>query len=262
MGVRDTYKRWPKWARIAAPVTAGLIAIGAASGGDDDKPKVDEVATSTTFAEVDLSDAAGIVSTARKAAGLSAAQAEDLVKATCDAAVDDDPDALGADVVAETGPTVSPTVLGVLLERLGDAAEAYCPDDVAGAPKLLDEAYDVAQASMATTTSSTTTTTAPTTTIAPGAVTPTTAAAPTTRPPSATTTTARPTTTAPPPTAPPTTPAPTTTQPPPQNYVTPGAFCGSPGATGVTSTGVPMTCSTAKCDGTPYDQPRWRKTTC
>jgi hypothetical protein len=44
--------------------------------------------------------------------------------------------------------------------------------------------------------------------------------------------------------------------------VHPGAFCSPAGATGMSADGVPMTCSTAKCDGTPYDQPRWRRTNC
>lgn len=68
-------------------------------------------------------------------------------------------------------------------------------------------------------------------------------------------------------TVPPTTP-PTTTPPPPptqapapppaQNVVTAGSFCSSVGATGVTSAGTPMLCSTTAKDGTPYTQPRWR----
>jgi hypothetical protein len=44
--------------------------------------------------------------------------------------------------------------------------------------------------------------------------------------------------------------------------VNPGSFCSPAGASGVSATGVPMTCATKKCDGTPYDQPRWRKKNC
>ncbi len=62
------------------------------------------------------------------------------------------------------------------------------------------------------------------------------------------------TTTTPPVTTPPTT--------PPQLGVHSGAFCAPEGATGVETAGTPMTCSTQKCDGTPYDQARWRKTVC
>lgn len=41
-----------------------------------------------------------------------------------------------------------------------------------------------------------------------------------------------------------------------QQVVTAGAFCSPAGATGVTSTGIPMTCTTAAGDG----QNRWRAT--
>lgn len=49
-----TYKGWPLWARIAAPVTLGFLGIGVLSGGDDSKteersPGVVET-TSTTAA--------------------------------------------------------------------------------------------------------------------------------------------------------------------------------------------------------------------
>src|ERR671919_481170 len=72
----------------------------------------------------------------------------------------------------------------------------------------------------------------------------------------ATTTTAPPT---PPPTTrpPATTAAPTTsppaTQPRSGGSVTPGAFCSPAGATGTSADGVPMTCSTEKCHGTPHE---------
>jgi putative cell wall-binding protein len=71
-------------------------------------------------------------------------------------------------------------------------------------------------------------------------------------------------TTCPPPTT--TTVSPVTSTPPtvtvPQTGVTPGAFCTPAGATGVTSTGLPMTCATHKCDGTAYEQPHWRSAIC
>ncbi len=78
-------------------------------------------------------------------------------------------------------------------------------------------------------------------------------------------TTALSTTTAPPitasTTAPPTT-STTATAPPTtlEDYVSPGAFCSPEGATGKTSTGKSMVCSSTKKDGTPYDngRSRWR----
>ena len=53
-----------------------------------------------------------------------------------------------------------------------------------------------------------------------------------------------------------------TTPPHPDSGVHPRAFCSPEGATGLSEDGVPMTCTTQKCRGTPYDQPRWRPTTC
>jgi hypothetical protein len=76
--------------------------------------------------------------------------------------------------------------------------------------------------------------------------------------PSAPPTTARSTTTAPPRTS-----APTTTSPPPTSPgVRQGEACSPEGATAVTQAGVPMTCTTQKCHGVPYDSARWRRTAC
>jgi hypothetical protein len=76
--------------------------------------------------------------------------------------------------------------------------------------------------------------------------------------PSAPPTTARSTTSAPPQTS-----APTTTSPPPTDPgVRQGAPCSPEGATAVTQEGVPMTCTTQKCHGAPYDSARWRRTAC
>lgn len=49
---------------------------------------------------------------------------------------------------------------------------------------------------------------------------------------------------------------------PPQGIVRPGAACTEVGATATTANGTPMSCSTVDCNGDPYDEPRWRKTTC
>jgi hypothetical protein len=57
-------------------------------------------------------------------------------------------------------------------------------------------------------------------------------------------------------------PAPATAAPtaaaPSSQVVHPGAFCAPVGATGVTSAGTPMICSSTSASGTPYTQPRWR----
>jgi hypothetical protein len=70
----------------------------------------------------------------------------------------------------------------------------------------------------------------------------------------------RPSTTVPPPN---TTIAPPSTAPNPGGPpVREGVRCSDVGATAVTSSGTPVTCSITACDGDPYDQPRWRRTIC
>lgn len=82
----------------------------------------------------------------------------------------------------------------------------------------------------------------------------TTTGAPITTTTSPPTTQARPTTTVAPTTTPPTTTG--------GGVVNAGSYCDSPGATGYETDGEPMTCSTTSCDGSSYDRPRWRRTTC
>jgi hypothetical protein len=62
--------------------------------------------------------------------------------------------------------------------------------------------------------------------------------------------------------APGTAPPPSTTPPQTNGGVQLRAFCSPEGATAVSNEGVPVTCTTQKCHGAPYDQPRWRQTTC
>jgi hypothetical protein len=63
--------------------------------------------------------------------------------------------------------------------------------------------------------------------------------------------------------APPTSAAPTTTRPPPADPgVRQGVPCSPEGATAVSDGGVPMTCTTQKCHGAPYDSARWRRAAC
>lgn len=245
----EKYKAWPKWARIAAPVTVGFLAVGAIGSATEDDASSKKVTTTTTV-EVEglsISEATELALEDARAAGLTETETKTLVRATCDAAGETD----GADTLAGliVNLDVDRAHLRPLITALGDAAEAFCPDKVADAPDLLNDTYAAGvvliDATTTTTTEAVTTTTvAPTTTAAPVTTVPRTT---TTRPP---TTTTRPPTT-----------QPATTQPP-SGSVTPGAYCSPVGATGYSSGGVPMTCSTNKCDGTPYDQPRWRKTNC
>lgn len=53
-GVADTYRSWPRWARIAAPVTAAFIGLGALGAAVDQREDPDDVevaAQSTTTSE-------------------------------------------------------------------------------------------------------------------------------------------------------------------------------------------------------------------
>ena len=57
--------------------------------------------------------------------------------------------------------------------------------------------------------------------------------------------------------------APATTTPPPSaGGIRPGAGCSPEGATALSQDGVPMTCTTHKCHGAPFETPRWRRTAC
>jgi hypothetical protein len=57
--------------------------------------------------------------------------------------------------------------------------------------------------------------------------------------------------------------APATTSPPPTDPpVQLSAPCSPEGATAVSADGVPLTCTTQKCHGAPFDSPRWRRTAC
>jgi hypothetical protein len=108
----------------------------------------------------------------------------------------------------------------------------------------------------------TTTTQAETPATAPNVVTP---------PPStgATTTSAVSRSTAPPEPGPtPTTvadvpaPRPPTTTAPPTTDIHPGAPCSPEGAVAVTSDGMSLVCTTQKCHGAPFADPRWRRADC
>jgi hypothetical protein len=84
-----------------------------------------------------------------------------------------------------------------------------------------------------------------------------------------TTTPAVPRTTAPPEPAPtPTTvadvpaPGPPTTTAPPPNDIHPGAPCSPEGTEAVTADGMSLVCTTQKCHGAPFADPRWRRASC
>jgi hypothetical protein len=159
----ETYRDWPRWARIAAPVSAAILALGAAGA----------------------------------AAAAALREADSKVTAADESTITTEPE-----------------------------NTATSPDAAAAAPT-------------ATTTVATTATTA--------APTSTTRAQPDPTP----------NTVAPGPTSPP-----STSPPPSSNGVHPGALCSPEGATALSDEGVPLTCTTQKCHGTPFNQPRWRGATC
>jgi hypothetical protein len=57
-------------------------------------------------------------------------------------------------------------------------------------------------------------------------------------------------------------PDPPTPADPPTNDIHPGAPCSPEGATTVMGDGTPMVCTTQKCHGAPFSQPRWRRAGC
>lgn len=181
------YKAWPKWARIAAPVTAGFLTIGAIGSATGNNTSNNGSTTTTVEVEgLSISEATELLLDDAKAAGLAEWQASSLIRATCTAAGETD----GADTLAGkiVALDVDRTQIKPLITALGDAAEGYCPDDFAGAPDLLNDTYTAAVVlidATTTTTEATTTTVATTTTKAPT----------TTRPPTTTTTKAPTTTT-------------------------------------------------------------------
>jgi hypothetical protein len=204
--VLNRYKAFPKWARIAAPLTAALLALGACGSAGGDEPENASSTAPTTTEQmtvfVDIEAAAELVGSDAEAAGLSTSQTESMVRATCDAAGDEG----GARMLAEhvtrvADDSISSTELRSLMAGLGDAAEAYCPEAVSEDPGLLNDAY---AAGVPMLRSATTTTAAPATTTTASPKTTTTAAPP-------------PPTTAPPP--PPPTTAPPPPPPPPTNDV-------------------------------------------
>jgi hypothetical protein len=112
---------------------------------------------------------------------------------------------------------------------------------------------------------STTTVTTPGTTVDAGPLSPSVTVAPPTSLPSTTVTrpVTTPSTTVPPdpgPAPPPTGPNPS--GPPGQASIREGGRCFDVGETAVATNGTPVTCATTACDGDPYDDPRWRRTTC
>jgi hypothetical protein len=57
-------------------------------------------------------------------------------------------------------------------------------------------------------------------------------------------------------------PGPPTTTAPPPNDIHPGAPCSPEGTEAVTADGMSLVCTTQKCHGAPFADPRWRRASC
>jgi hypothetical protein len=154
----DTYRGWPRWARLAAPIAAFVLAIGVLG-----------------------------------AAATEGLREDDPETAAMDEATPESDTTTTAPKVATPAPTATTTVATTTTDSMASTTAQPQPD--------------------------------------PG---PTTVPAP----------------------APPPTPAPT------NNGIHPGAPCSPEGATALSGEGMPMTCTTQKCHGAPYSEPRWRRTAC
>lgn len=205
--VVETFTAWPRWARIAAPVGAGVLVLGGigsvagAGDGDGDREAIAAAAaedrTPVTFAPLEeaLEVAADLAPD-----GLSTWELERLIEATCDGLADGGGDDQAARVQARIAAAVPDAASFTdALAAAGAGAELLCPDDVARRPSFLRA---VASATTTSTTSAPTTTDA---TVAPATTAPPATAPPATVPPA----------TVPPATVPPTTQAQTVAPPPP-----------------------------------------------
>lgn len=189
----NTRRGWPRWARVAAPVTVGLLLFSCSSGSSEDTEPAEADATTTTVLTADELVEESTIE------GLTTDDLIALVDRSCQELNTEQPteDAVEA-VYAELedlSPDVTVAQVAEVADVIGDAAPQLCPDGVRSHPDFISGLAAAAP------TPTTTTTTIPPTTAAPTTAPPTTAA-PTTAPPPP------PTTAAPPPPPPPPPPAP------------------------------------------------------
>ncbi len=171
-----SYARLPRWARIAAPVAAGIVALGAASGENGDGEPEATAAPATTEAapapSLDDAVAAGAVDAP---AGLSDAELAAMTSASCVGLDDGASESTAALVSGNLAGAVPAEELAAAAEAVGTAATVLCPDVVAEHPRFLNT---LVRLSAPTTTSTTTSTTLPPTTVPPTTTAPPTTAAP------------------------------------------------------------------------------------
>lgn len=194
----------PTWAKVGLPLAVLLVAViafAALSGGDDD-PDVNTLPSSTTStSRANLGDAADAALTRAGTGPFTRSTFTTLIQLACSAAETNDPTALTQRIVQLGYDT---DTLAKLMDGLDVGTEAYCPEDMAGAPTLLAAVESAATAGASSSTTGVTVGGSSTTI--------------TTKKPNTTTTTKKPGTTTTSTTAPTTTsttaPTTTTTQPP------------------------------------------------
>ncbi len=153
----DRVRDLPTWARVAAPVLAVLIAVGAvASAGalrSDDSVDGGNITDITEPDPVRLRDAADL---ALAAAGVEWFTTQGFLASippTCAAAAERDPQRV-ADRVLLLG--YDDATVGHLVDGLEAGVRSYCPQDVEGYPTFFDEVYLATGADPAATSTTTT----------------------------------------------------------------------------------------------------------
>ncbi len=212
-GLADSVQTWPSWARVAVPLAVVLVivvAIAAVSGafsGDDGGVKADAT-TSTT--QPSLSASAAVALQAAGNGPFTSSTFTTLIQAACEAAQQNDPTAL-TQRIALLGYDASTT--SKLMDGLEAGTAKYCPDDMAGAPTLLNQVRNDA-------TGGTTTTSSSVPISVPEVTSSTVKTTSTTKKPKPTSTTVKPTTTSTAPTTTSTAPTTTSTSTPPSSTTT------------------------------------------
>lgn len=160
----DRYRSWPRWARIAVPVAAGFLVLGAIGSLTEDEDSGDRQVEASDAAETDdappsIGEAAGDALLGLDA-DVSRSQMVALVRELCDA------DERGAarqlvGISSEPGGRVA------VLDAAGEAAEESCPEVTGDEPGLLNAVLAAAGRVPTSTTAAPTSTTALTTSSGP-----------------------------------------------------------------------------------------------
>lgn len=157
----------PMWAKVGLPIGVLLVVVLAFAafglgGGDGDGDQVGTDASSTTStSRANLGDAADAALARAGTGPFTRSTFTTLIQLACTAAENDDAAALTQRVTQLGYDTAT---LAKLMDGLDVGTEAYCPDDMAGAPTLLAEVETAAGTGAAVTSSTTGVTVGETTT--------------------------------------------------------------------------------------------------